>query len=241
MLPSLTRSLLPAALLLSLSAALSVAHAFKVEPLIIELDSIGVGARQSMRVQNNAAAPLTIEASAHRLALDAGGGESLTPADDDIVVFPPLAVVPPGSSQSFQVQYVGDPEIDASQAYRIALDQVPVDLGGSAGSQVGIVASINPLLNVVPPNTRPKLAVTRIEPEGDRWQLEIENRGDRFARFSETEWTISAGGRSETLPGIDVQRRADRNLILPGNTLTVLFTPPEGLSADGASIGIASD
>lgn len=226
--------------LLSLVSVSPMAMAMSVQPMVMELDPLGRNSRVVIRVENKDSAPLTIEAHPRRLEMAADGAETLHAADDDLLVFPPVAIVAAGGTQSIQVQYVGDPELVESRAYRVSIEQVPVDFEHSGTAQVGVVASMHTLLNVVPAKATPSLQVLSIAEDGDDWILEIRNAGNRYARFSETRWTVESGDRSVRLDSQELGERLDRNLILANSTLKIAFRPPPGLKANRSRVSISS-
>jgi len=100
----------------------------RVEPMVFELAASGSKSTTSLRVNNNKSAPLTIEVEPSRISLDESGNETRTLAEDDFLIYPPQTILQPGKTQVIKVKYVGDPTIDASQAYRISVKQLPVNL-----------------------------------------------------------------------------------------------------------------
>src|SRR3546814_3225739 len=77
----------------------------------------------------------------------------------DLVVFPAQAVIQPGQSQVFRVQYVGDAELDKSRHYYVTVAQLPVQLPqGETGIQV--LYNIQVVASVQPRDGKPDLKIT---------------------------------------------------------------------------------
>ena len=232
-------------LTIALLALVSSAPVFaqRVQPMIFELAPFGREAQTTLRVENTKQEPITIEVVASRLALDVDGNETRTDAEEDFLIFPPQAIVQPGKAQSIRVKYIGDPELAQSQAYRVSVRQVPIDLGEQARSAVGMVVNFNTLANVVPQRSEAQPTVVSITSaaEPQRWNLTLRNDGDRFVRLSETEWTVTdSQGRSQRLEKRQVAQLTDRNLLLPGSELNIQIPAIEGFHAATTQIAIHS-
>ncbi len=97
------------------------ASAMTVSPTHLEMVSIGSAARGRITVTNTDDHPLAVEAIMHRAILDERGVPKTSVAEDDFLIMPPQAIIPPGGTQNFRVQWLGEPLIDASRpAGRIA-------------------------------------------------------------------------------------------------------------------------
>ena len=91
------------------------AKAMTVQPVVVNLTSQGSGMSQVVKVENTFATRLPVELQIEELRFD---GETLvnTHADPgDLLVFPPQAFIEPGQTQTFRIQYVGDPELAKSK------------------------------------------------------------------------------------------------------------------------------
>ena len=104
------------------------AKAMTVQPVVVNLTSQGSGMSQVVKVENTFATRLPVELQIEELRFD---GETLvnTHADPgDLLVFPPQAFIEPGQTQTFRIQYVGDPELAKSKHYYVTVAQLPVQL-----------------------------------------------------------------------------------------------------------------
>ena len=97
------------------------AHAISVEPMVFELEPIGVQSSENLRIQNPSSGPITMEITAESLDFDESGNEVNTPAEDDFLIYPPQVIIPAGGAQVVKVKYVGDPLMEKSKAYRIVI------------------------------------------------------------------------------------------------------------------------
>lgn len=193
----------------------SVADAARVSPMIVDLKPAGNGSVARVELTNDAARDIPFEIRVMHGEISELGELTLTPADDDFVVFPAQAIVQSNTQQVFRLQYVGNPDLARSDIYYMSIQQVPVQIA-PAQSQVQVVVNYNVLVNVVPDGTRPAAVVesveaTMLQPEApDEQAAEAEaapavapqppqpgvrvrlgNTGNRFFLAGNSKWTIS--------------------------------------------------
>ncbi len=226
------------ALLILLMLLPKISLAYSVQPMIAEIGSIGNKTQLMMRVENTSANPLTIVMSPMQVNVDKNYDEVLSEAEDDLLVMPPTAIIPPGQTQSVLVRYIGDPSVTQSKSYRVIFDQADVNLDGSKKSQVQIKYRFLTLLNVKPQNTSAVIVHHRTYQEDDKWYIELENIGSSYARLSETTWMVGEENRLIPINGETVRNHVSRNLILPGTTANVEFIPFEDIDPSSMVIKI---
>jgi len=237
---SLSPTLLVSLALLTFLVASNPVHAFSVQPLQMQLEPFGDASRGTFEVANDGIDSVSIEALPMRVDHDEEGREVLTDAEDDLLVFPPVAIVPPGSVQSIQVQFIGNPAIVASGTFRVLIENVPVELEGGAASGIALKRSIQTLLHVVPSGTRsePSVIGTEVAQNGV-WHVTIANEGKRYARLPETQWVLESDSVGTlVLNGEQVDERTNANLVLPGASRRFDFVAPQGYTAQDTSITI---
>lgn len=147
--------------------ASSAAYAMRVSPMVVEMESRGTNAVARIEVQNINPGNLAFETHVTRMQFDADGNITETPADQDFLVFPPQGVLPTGGRQVVRLQWVGAPDIAASQAYYVSVNQLPVQLDPtephSVGAQVQIVYHMKALVVVAPPGATPNVQAASVE------------------------------------------------------------------------------
>ena len=126
-----------------------------VTPIQVEMTSTGGAGRSQVTVTNDSNEPLPVEVAIEKLSLEEDGDRKLTKAGDNFLVFPPQAMIAPGSSQVFRLQWVGEPMIAASESYLLSVNQVPVKMPAGK-SAVQIVMSFGVIINVAPPQGSPE-------------------------------------------------------------------------------------
>ncbi len=111
--------------------------AFEVKPLIHDLESVGRRTTSTIVVTDPSYQPLLTEITVNQRVFDDAGVQELVSADDDLLVFPPLASIAPGATQSIRIQWLGDPQI-AEPYVSPGWSRAARDTGGSerAGSKI---------------------------------------------------------------------------------------------------------
>lgn len=134
------------------------ATAMTVQPVVINLQTSGRGMTQVITVENTFSTPLPVELTVQELKLTEDG-VSLTGVDPgDLLVFPPQALIQPGQTQTFRVQYVGDPDLAASKHYYITVAQLPVTLP-EGKSAIQILYNFQVLISIAPAGIKPAITV----------------------------------------------------------------------------------
>lgn len=208
------------------------AFAIGVSPLVVEANEANSGTDNRFTVDNGDDVPVPVEIVVSRIKLGPNGEITEIPGGaDDLLVLPPQALVQPGQSQAFRIQYVGA-AMSESQSYFVSVNQVPVD-SGETGVQV--VYNFRVLVNVAPLQGAPDLSFTSaevIDVGGKaRPALTIRNAGARHALMSQmTALTIKqidgagktvyeeklTGGRLNDVFGIGlVSPHSERRFVLP--------------------------
>lgn len=214
-------------------------HAYRVEPMVAEMEPLGKRSQLAMRIDNTSNQPLTVELTPKSMTMDEMGNEVTQPADDELLIIPVTATIEPGRSQVVMLRYFGNPSISESKAYRVTVQQVHVErASGVDASNVGLLLEFNTLINVKPKNTSPRLEVTNIKPNGDNWLVEIANTGTSYARVNETGWRISDSNNNSFFRGSEIGKLVEGSLILPKSKRNFVMKPLEGFDVNSLSIDI---
>jgi P pilus assembly chaperone PapD len=195
------------------------AHAINVQPLVLDLVSAGANARSSIQVVNDSAAPLPVELVINRLEIGETGKLSETAAGDEFLVFPPQAIVPPGATQSFRVQWVGEPGIKRSQSYMFSVNQLPVKQKG-AESGVQVVFNFGVIVNVAPVGAQSALMLTKTEVATEAGRrgaaLTVENPGAMHAYFADSGVVLEGAGWRKAVSSSELKQIIGFGVVQPG-------------------------
>lgn len=146
------------AMLAALGAPAIDLEAMTVKPLVVDLATSGRGMNQVISVENTSATALPVELSVEELVI-VGGETRMTGKDPgEVIVFPPQATIQPGQTQTFRLQYVGDPVLMNSKHYYVTVAEIPVKADPGA-SGVQVVFNFQVLVSVGPRGARPALRV----------------------------------------------------------------------------------
>ncbi|XQF93382.1 molecular chaperone [Pseudoalteromonas espejiana] len=165
--------------------------AFQVEPMVADLQPLGTNSQVLLRVTNTSENQLSVEISSFDLTINSLNKEKLYVNDDDFMIIPMTAIIPPGESQAVIVKYIGEPLLKSSKSYRIEVKQLDVDLTGGSQSSIGVGYVFQTLYNVVPTQASAKLVVKdkQLASEG-LWKVHLENKGNKYIRLTKTHWII---------------------------------------------------
>jgi fimbrial chaperone protein len=217
--------------------------AMSVEPLVLDVDSIGNGANQSFRVVNDGADPMPVEIVIEQMEIGPAGEQRNTPANKDFIVYPPQANIPKGGAQVFRVQWIGDSEIKASRNFRFSVSQVPVKQSRSF-SGVQFAISFGVIVSVSPPQSKASIvAVTATSVKGKDGKqavaLNVKNSGTKHAYLRDAAISLSGRGWSTKLTAYEVQQKVGLGIVQPGKVRRFLL--PIEVPANVADITASID
>ena len=144
------------------AAPYQAAHAMTVQPVVIDLQTAGRQMSQTITVENTFATPLPVELTVQELDLTTEGVKQTGKDPGDLLVFPPQTIIAPGQTQTFRVQYVGDPALAKSKHYYVTVAQLPIKLP-EGQSAIQILYNFQVLISVAPLGVKPKIEVQSAE------------------------------------------------------------------------------
>jgi len=223
----------------------ATASAMSVSPILIDLKPSGRLASGQIRVVNTTQGTLPVELRAKSATVGPDG--RVTSSDegvDDLLMFPPQALIAPGATQVFRVQWVGDPDIARSRTFMVSVAQQPVALpAGTSGIQ--LLYDFQVVVNVAPLVGEPDLQVRGAELTTDdrgvrRAAVTISNDSNVHGYLSganlRLELQDDRGGRvwSQSYSPDDMRARVGIGLLQPGATRRFLL--PFDLPTEGTRI-----
>jgi P pilus assembly chaperone PapD len=196
-----------------------------------------------VRVENNGPNPLPVEIRIVETDFTPETVGASDRASEDIMAFPPQAIIPPGETQVFRLQYVGDPSSDRSKHYYAEVAQLPVELP-EGQSAIQILYNFQVMVNVASLTAgNPALTVLSAEivqnAEGKNVAaFTVRNSSLNYGYLSTGSLTIrhtDAAGKEtvrRTLASNDIQQTIGFGLVGPEMTRKFV-SPVEVGSADG--------
>lgn len=218
--------------------------AMTVQPVVINLTTSGRGMSQVVTVENTFANPLPVEMKIQALTLTENGVQGTNTDPGDLLVFPAQALIQPGQTQTFRVQYVGDPDLARSKHYYVTVAQLPVQMP-QGQSAIQILYNFQVLVSVSPTGVRPALAISGAEVGRDANNrpvpaIIVANSSTAHGYLSNGRLRIvqrDASGREvfrRTMPGPEIQQTIGFGLIGAGQTRRMLV--PIQLPTDGGTV-----
>jgi P pilus assembly chaperone PapD len=220
------------------------ALAITVQPVVIDLQTSGRQMSQVVTVENTFSTPLTVEMRVDQLSFDEAGAHSTGKDPGDLLVFPPQAIIAPGDTQTFRVQWVGDPDLKQSKHYYVTVAQLPVQLPAGQ-SAIQILYNFQVLVSVKPTGGKPDLKIVGEEVGHDSKGnpvpvVMVENDSNTHGYLSQGRLHIverDASGKEifqKTLLGPEIQQTIGFGLIAPGQKRRVVV--PVTLPAEGGKV-----
>jgi P pilus assembly chaperone PapD len=239
----LSRFLIPIAAVGLLLAPVAPASATTVTPVMIDLQSTGRGVVANISVTNTGAGPLPVEITVTPLDPTAAGFQPGKGSTDDLLVAPPTALIPAGQTQTFRVQWIGDPDLAGSRHFYVSVNQLPVKLP-EGQSAVQIVYNFQVLVSVSSPARKPQLAIATVAPASIEGKpaaaVSVVNGGQAHGYISQQRLKLSATNQagaevfSKTISGSEFQQLVGYGLVASGQTRTV--NVPVDKLPDGAKL-----
>lgn len=240
----LQRSTLFAACVTAAFSLPGVAWAMGISPIQVEMQSAGSTSRGTVTVSNASGTAMPVEIAIKRMTQDENGVRKYhDDAQAEFLILPPQAMIAPGSSQVFRVQWVGEPLLAKSKSFMLFANQVPVKLPSNT-SGVSVVSSMGAMINVAPPKSTADLTVVSTGIEADKKTgkrhatIVVENPTKTHALLPKATLKLQAGNWQETYQPEVLLTQIGIGLVPPGQRRKFVLpaTVPPGVSSVQASI-----
>ncbi|MBA3463591.1 MAG: molecular chaperone [Deltaproteobacteria bacterium] len=120
------RLLIAASLLVQLIGE-RTSDAYRLEPISRVFAPTGSKATQSFEINNDGNERIALVVSVQTLERDDSYVETNRDAEDEFLIYPPQMVLSPGKRQTLRVTWLGDTNLAREKAYRIVVQQVPIE------------------------------------------------------------------------------------------------------------------
>jgi fimbrial chaperone protein len=218
--------------------------AMGVSPVQLELQSAGTTSRSTLTVDNKGGVALPVEITIKRMTQDENGVRKYhADGASEFLILPPQAMIAPGGSQVFRVQWVGEPQIAESKSYMFFANQVPVKLPTNT-SGVQMVTSMGAMINVAPPQSQADLKVVSTGVEVDKKSgkrhptLTVENPTKTHALLPKAAIKLQAAGWQESYAPDALLSQVGIGLVPPGQRRKFVLPAvlPQGVTGVQASL-----
>ena len=226
-------------------ALCGAAEAMSVTPVLVDLKPAGAQASGQVRVINTGDGELPVSLTVQAATLGPNGELITTDTGaDDLLVFPPQAILKAGATQVFRMQWLGDPDLKQSKTFVVSVAQQPVAMPqGVSGIQ--LLYDFQVVVNVAPLTGDPALTIQGSELVKDdkgarRAAITISNASDVHGYLSGTKLRLElddATGKkvwSQSWIPEEVAGKVGIGLIQPHATRR--FVLPFDLPTDGTKL-----
>lgn len=192
------------------------AHGLTVTPITLEMSSMGKQARAVITITNTSNEVTAIEPTFDKVTLSEDGNVTREEAgDDNFLILPLQALLQPGATQTFRVQWVGAPDIPQSESYFITFNQLPVQ-GLSKKAGLTILTAFSVAVNVAPAFSRPSLQLvsTALDASG-KAVITVQNPSAAHALLRHATITLNADGNNYDVPLELLQQTYGNGLLQP--------------------------
>jgi len=158
-------------------------------------------------------------------------GDQLT-LSQGLVISPPILQLAVGEQQLVRVIRLGAPPNGSGaveDAYRVAIDELPVDMHGKKGLQFVLHYMLPVFVEPAGVTAAPPILHWSLQQDGDHAVLQVGNTGGSHAQLASLSFINSAGQRSEITPGL-------LGYVLPGATMRWVLKPPVAVFASGGTL-----
>jgi|GEM_PF-2230024 len=221
---------------------------YRVTPLTMNMD-LGKGhTTKRMTVTNPDAVDKAVVVAAYLTTVTEDGKREMAEVEaENVLIFPPQALVKPGASQTFIIQWLGDPDPAISETYTVAFRQIPVSDEPAGGAALRIMVNVLTTLSIQPHGAdaptiqRTVSATARPTAASDSIEMTVHNSGTHHAYVSDADITLAAGGWSERMDANDVLIEIGEGLVPPQSSrrFVLPIAPPAGAGSISASFAFA--
>ena len=161
-------------------------------------------------------------------------GDQLTPSQG-LVVSPPMLQIPVSGQQMVRVIRVGAPPNGAratEEAYRLAIDELPIDSPGGPGLHFVVHYSVPIFVEPFGLTTTSPSLQWKLERDNNKHvTLRVSNQGNGHAQLADVAFVDASGKRTEIVPGL-------LGYVLPGSTMHWTLTQSPSVFGTGGTLEI---
>lgn len=198
--------------LLVLISLAAEAH-FEFSPITMSLNTSGKGSHVIATVSNreNFQVPIVIRVTERKLLEN---GDEDRPDTGDLAVFPSQFLLEPKETKSVKIAWQGDEKLEQEKAYRIIVEEVPVEFNASTANKGAVKILVNYVgsIYVNSDKTTGELVLDKIAIEDGKFLLlSFQNKGKAHVIIKSPSVELVARGSGKL---------GDKKLILDKNVLS---------------------
>jgi fimbrial chaperone protein len=199
-----------------------MAAAVDVNPVRLDLHRVGVSAE--LRIRNEDTTPVSMDVVA-MLWSQNDLGENQLAETDQILAVPPIFTIEPGSQQIVRVAFLGNPDPDAEQTFRLLITELAPP-AGPQGTAVTMRLQVSLPVFVMAPglDAQPNIELVSADKTEQGTYVSLHNAGNAHVKLTSVEVTGAAG----TMPEKDKTPVGQARYLLPGSTVEFLVPGDPG-------------
>jgi fimbrial chaperone protein len=145
---------------------------FQLSPPAVEFRPTGRDIAKNFYVKSTGDEPVAVQVAVSTWEVAPDGTETNLPDDENFLVYPPQMILAPGVEQVVRVTWVGDSQVPKELAYRVAFEQVPVNLAKvteRVDEQIRVSLSVVfkyvAAAYITPQGAKPEIVIESSEPQ----------------------------------------------------------------------------
>ncbi|WP_266158935.1 fimbrial biogenesis chaperone [Dyella silvatica] len=149
-----------------------------------------------------------------------------------LVISPPMLQLAAGDRQLIRVIRAGAPPSGTGaveDAYRLAIDELPIDVQGKRGLQFVLHYSVPIFIEPAANITTTSQLQWELQRQGEQVMLQVSNHGSSHAQLAALSYIDTTGHRTEITPGL-------LGYVLPGATMRWMLKPSAAAFAPGGTL-----
>ncbi len=210
----------------------SVSANFEFSPIEAKIQTEGQNSSLMAKIKNNSdkEIPVVIKVLERGLAED---GKELRTATTDLQVFPQQFILPAKTERMIKILWKGAKELEHEKAFRVLVENAPVDLTKEQVGKASIKVQINyaAMIYVHSKAGVPNVSVSAVSKDksGKKLSVALENSGDVHLIIAKPEMDISCEGKEDkiVLVGDQVKALEGLNLLAKSKMNTTISVPNE--------------
>ena len=202
--------------------------AFTVSPMSINISyKLSKNNNSIQLIKNESNLPIAISVSLVKRDVLPNGVEKLTDASEDLIVFPPLLVIPGKGQKTIKITYIGKDIDNMEKNYRVTTIESPIDMDPITKGNNSVkmkVAYASPLY-VSPPDAKSNLMATISKNPKTGFEIKIANKGNKHQGIKGAKVEIENPNNPNeiiTLENSDLKAINGQNILAMHNLVFVL-------------------
>ena len=225
-----------ALLLIAVSSATS---AFEVSPMSATINADKGKKEMKFSIDNNSDELTAIEITTAKRVIDDLGKETLVDSED-FYIYPPQLILKPLEKRTIKVKWIGENKPHIEEAYRIIVEQLPIELEEKSTSGITLLFKYETALYLDPGNTEADINIDHFSLQNEDLTIVINNTGTKHQALNDHQLIITSiakdGSQRETILTNDEIETLRTKNVLAKHKLEIAFALPATLLAELSSI-----